>query len=326
MRHGLFNWVRVSSSKSFARPSLFRPGRGFSFHQFMQSIWKRRTFTAAALGALGTAWTATAKSRLDDVEIGAQTYSFREMPLDRAIAAMAEIGFDQCELYAGHTAPSGLSREALRQWRLTVPLSYFHEIRQKFRRAGVSVYAYSPNMRDDYTDAELAREFEFTQGLGTDIITTSTTLTCAKRIAPLAKQYGVKVGLHGHDATNKPNEFSSPDSFAEGLALSPSFYINLDIGHFSAAGFDPVGYIREQHARILCLHIKDRKKNHGPAVPFGQGDTPIQEVLLLLKQERYPIPADIEYEYNDMPGVKLDTMQEVKKCFAYCKNILQSSR
>jgi sugar phosphate isomerase/epimerase len=245
------------------------------------------------------------------------------MPLERALAAMVEIGFDQSELYWAHTAPSGLSREALRQWRLSVPLSHFHTIRDKFNKAGVAIFAYDPNIRDDYTDAELAREFEFTKALGVDAITTSTTLTCAKRIAPLADKYHVKVGLHGHDETDKPNEFSSPQSFATGLAMSANFYINLDIGHFSAAGFDTVSYIREHHRKILCLHIKDRKKNHGPAVPFGQGDTPIRDVLLLLKHQQYPIPADIEYEYNDdMPDAKLDTVAEVKKCFAYCKSIL----
>jgi sugar phosphate isomerase/epimerase len=288
-------------------------------------MWTRRGFSATALGFVGAAL-AAAKSKFDGVEIGVQTYSFREMSLDQALAAMANIGFDQCELFWGNTAPSGLSREGLRQWRLTVPLSHFQDIRDKFKKAGVGIFAYDPNIRDDYTEAEMAREFEFTKALGTDKITTSTTLTCAKRIAPLADKYGVKVALHGHDETNKANEFSSPQTFAEGLAMSPNFYINLDIGHFSSAGFDPVSYIREHHAKIMCLHVKDRRKNHGHATPFGEGDTPIKEVLLLLKRERYPIPADIEYEYNDdMPGVALDTITEVRKCFEYCKRTLQSA-
>lgn len=57
-------------------------------------MWTRRTFTAATLGAFGTALVATARSKFDGVELGAQTYSFREMPLEQAIAAMVEIGFD----------------------------------------------------------------------------------------------------------------------------------------------------------------------------------------------------------------------------------------
>lgn len=111
-----------------------------------------------------------------------------------------------------------------------------------------------------------------TKALGTDIITTSTTLTCAKRLVPSAEKYKIRVAMHGHDETDKPNEFSTPASFAQALAMSGQFYINLDIGHFRAAGFDPVSYIGEQHSKILTLHIKDRKKNHGPNMPFGQGE------------------------------------------------------
>ena len=80
--------------------------------------------------------------------------------------------------------------------------------------------------------------------------------------------------------------------------MSQYFKVNLDIGHFTAANYDAVAYIREHHAKITNLHLKDRKKNQGDNVPWGQGDTPIREVLQLLKRERWPIPADIEYEYR----------------------------
>ena len=260
-------------------------------------------------------------SRFSGVQLGVQSYSFRDMPLDRAIAAMQQIGIGECELYMGHVEPAHLEGAALRGWRLSAPLSHFHQVREKLDKAGIVLGAYSINFRDNFSDDELARSFETTKALGTDIITTSTTLTCAKRLVPLADKYGMRVAMHGHDATEKPNEFSTPKSFARALAMSPRFYINLDIGHFSAAGFDPVSYLRKQHAKILTLHIKDRKKNHGPAVPFGHGDTPIREVLLLLKRERYPIPANIEYEYND-DNSNLDTMAEVSRCFDYCKRIL----
>jgi len=97
------------------------------------------------------------------------------------------------------------------------------------------------------------------------------------------------------------------------------FYINLDIGHFTAANDDAASYLEQRHDKILVLHVKDRKKNHGPNMPFGQGDTDIKGVLLLLKNKKYPIPAMIEYEYGK-PG--LDTVAEVKKCFDFCKAAL----
>jgi sugar phosphate isomerase/epimerase len=144
-------------------------------------------------------------------------------------------------------------------------------------------------------------------------------LTAVKRVAPVAEKYKIRVAMHGHDNTKDPNQFATPESFAAAMALTPLFWVNLDIGHFTAAGYDPVAYIQEHHDRIAVLHIKDRKKDHGANLPLGEGETPIKAVLQLLKSKKYPIPANIEYEYGK-PG--MDTVAEVRKCFEYCKRAL----
>jgi sugar phosphate isomerase/epimerase len=136
-------------------------------------------------------------------------------------------------------------------------------------------------------------------------------------VAPLAARYRIQVAMHGHDNTKDPNQFATPESFAAALEMSPYFAVNLDIGHFYAAGYDPVAYLEEHHSRISVLHIKDRQKDHGPAVPFGEGSTPVKQVLEVLKRKKYRIPANIEYEYKGQ-----DSVAEVKKCFQYCKDAL----
>jgi sugar phosphate isomerase/epimerase len=103
--------------------------------------------------------------------------------------------------------------------------------------------------------------------------------------------------------------------------MSDWFKVNLDIGHFSAAGFDPVAYLKEHHARVTHLHIKDRKKDNGPNEPFGEGDTPIKPVLALLKETGYPIPALVEYEYKGSGT----PVEEVNKCLDYMKAALKSA-
>ena len=94
------------------------------------------------------------------------------------------------------------------------------------------------------------------------------------------------VGMHGHDNVKDPNEFATPESFEAAMKESKYIAINLDIGHFTAAGYDPVEYLEKHHDRIVTLHIKDRKKNHGANVPFGEGDTHIKGVLQLLKTKK----------------------------------------
>ena len=109
----------------------------------------------------------------------------------------------------------------------------------------------------------------------------------------------------------------TPESFEAAMAMSKYFAVNLDVGHFFAAGFDPIAYIEKNHAHITNLHLKDRKKDNGPNTPWGEGDTPIKPVLQLLKTKKYNIPANIEFEYKGD-----DSVAEVRKCFQYIKGAL----
>ncbi|MBI3664828.1 MAG: sugar phosphate isomerase/epimerase [Acidobacteria bacterium] len=282
------------------------------------SYLNRREFGWAALGA---GWAAAAAEQISStvhgVIIGVQSYSFRDRPLDAAIKAMADVGLGVTELWQEHVEPRGRKREEIRQWRLTVLLDQYRAVAKKFRDAGIDLYSYNYSFRDDFTDEEIERGFQMAQALGATCITASATVSVAKRVDPFAQKYKMRVGMHNH-SNIKPNEFATPDDWAEAMKGRSSYIaMNLDIGHFTAAGFDPVKFLAEHHADIVTLHIKDRKKNQGENVPFGQGDTPIKEVLTLLRDKKLKIPANIEYEYEGA-----DTLEEVKKCYAYCREAL----
>src|SRR5690349_9673058 len=284
---------------------------------------------------------AAADSRVAGVRLGVQTYSFRDLPrtpdgdaVDTVIRAMKECELVECELFAPQVEPqfsagrgqrgappspeAVKAREDLRKWRLETPLDHFRDVKKKFDAAGITIYAYNYSPNASFTDAEIDRGFEMTKALGADVITASTTLDVAKRIAPLAEKHKMVVAMHGHSNTEDPNEFSTPDSFAAAMKMSKLFKVNLDIGHFTAANFDAIGYIKQHHADITNLHLKDRKKNQGDNVPWGQGDTPIREALQLLKKEKWPIRAYVEYEYRGAGS----PVEEVKKCMAFAKAAL----
>ena len=84
-----------------------------------------------------------------------------------------------------------------------------------------------------------------------------------------------------------------------------------------AANHDPLAYLKANYQRVVTLHLKDRLRNQGPNVPWGEGDAPIRETLLLLQQEQWNIPANIEYEYTGS-----DTMTELRRCIDFCKEVL----
>ena len=254
------------------------------------------------------------------VPLGAQSYSFRTMPLDGAIQAMTSIGLGVCELYSGHVEPAGLKRDEMRKWRETADIAHFHEVRDKFRKAGVELYAYNYSFREDFSDLEIERGFEFAKALGVKYLTASSTVPMGEKLFPHCEKHGIVVAFHGHSST-KEGEFASPASFEKAMKGREKWIkINLDIGHFWAAGYDPIEFIEKNHQNIVTLHIKDRKKNQGDNMSFGEGDTPIIPVLKLLRDKKYKIPANIEYEYKGAAGPEV----EVKKCFEYCKKALES--
>jgi sugar phosphate isomerase/epimerase len=268
-------------------------------------------------------------STIAGVRLGSQSYSFRDRRLDEVISSMRTVGLAFCELWQEHIetrerigAPAGASRTdrraALRNWRLTVPLAEFEQIRKKFDAAGVTLTAYNLSFQDDFTDEEIRRGFEMARALGVDVITASANTGVVPRVDKVAKEFRIRVGMHNHSRI-APNEFATPDDFAKAMSgTSDLIAVNLDIGHFTAANFDAVDYLDTHHDRIVSLHIKDRKREQGPNVPFGEGDSPIIAVLQRLRDRRWAIPAQIEYEYEGQ-----DTIAEVRRCLEYCRKALE---
>lgn len=302
----------------------------------------RREFTALLAGSLVAAPFATGLAsgrrqdkRIAGVRIGAQTYSFRSMSLDETIPAMGRLGLGWCELWQGQVEAadvigavdlpetasrqerSAARRARLREWRLSVPLDHFRDIRRRFDAAGVTLTAYNLSFQNDFTDEEIDRGFEMATALGVTVITASSPVSVAGRLDPFAQRHDVTVAFHNHSRV-APDEFASPESFEQALeGRSDRLAINLDIGHFTGAGFDALAYLDQHHARVVSLHLKDKTREGDRNVPWGEGDTPIVEVLRRLRDRRWDIPAHIEYEYRGE-----DTVAEVTRCLDYCRRAL----
>jgi sugar phosphate isomerase/epimerase len=297
----------------------------------------RREFGALAFSTMALPPVLRAQT-VSGVRLGVQTYSFRDLMrpqgsdmVDPIIGAMKECGLTECELWAPQIEPASTfgrgrptpeqaqqTRETVKTWRLETPLDHFRSIRKKFESAGMTIYAFNYSPNNNFSDAEIDRGFEMATALGAEIITASATLEAARRMVPFAAKHKMPVAMHNHSNVTDPNEFATLDSLAAARKMSPFFRINLDIGHFTAANYDAVAYIREHHASITNLHLKDRKKAQGDNTAWGTGDTPIRDVLQLLKKERWPIRAYIEYEHRGEGG----PIDEVKKCYAFTKSAL----
>ena len=304
-------------------------------------MYTRREFSQVALAGLmlpALSARPARGQRIGGVQLGVQTYSFRDLPRPPGgdasgviIDAMKACGFTECELFSPQIEPVSpfgrqatperrqQAREDLRRWRQSTPMSHFAGLRAKFAAAGLTIYAFNLSFNESFTDEEIDRGFDQAKALGAEVITASTTLPVAKRLVPFADRHRLPVAMHNHSNVTDPNEFATPESFIQALALSKLFMINLDIGHFTAANFDALAFLKEHHARITNLHLKDRKKNQGDNVPWGEGDTPIKDVLGWLKAQRSPIRGYVEYEYKGSRPV----VEEVKACLTYARQALE---
>jgi sugar phosphate isomerase/epimerase len=187
-----------------------------------------------------------------------------------------------------------------------------------YNNAGVSIYGFKLQLTKDMPDAEYDYAFNVTKALGANQLTMEMPddgqLTA--KIGRFAAKHRVMVGYHAHLQ-------ATPTTWDEAMSQSPFNGINLDIGHYTAAGnHDQLAFIRKNHARITSMHLKDRKykENGGENMPWGQGDPPIKEALQLMKKEGYRFPATIELEYTPPDGS--DSEKEIVKCLAYAKAAL----
>lgn len=311
--------------------------------------YTRRDFGKMALAAIPLTGlpmrpTSVAQSNavIAGLPFGLETFSFHDLPpagdpqlIPTIISNMNQLGLAECEIMSGHVEPwasvatgwwvqsrkaAGYQqmREDARHWRLTVPMDYYAKVRKQFDDAGQRMYLYNVNFNETFTDDERDRTFEATKALGSAGLTSSTVLSEAQRLVPFAEKHKMFVAMHNHNNLTDPDQFATAEGFEKALAMSEYFKVTLDIGHFTAGNNDAVAFVRKHHDRIENIHVRDRKRNNGPNRPFGQGDTPIKEVLQLIRDNHYPIRCYIEYEY----GSFRPSVEEVQTCLDYCRQAL----
>jgi sugar phosphate isomerase/epimerase len=309
----------------------------------------RRDFTRLAFtGAAGlTRFPGLAASggAARGVKLGITTGSLNPLPeipgkdrLDTIVEECSQLGCRNVELAAGFFGPSlqgaavggqvpkeitpeyRESRQQLRVWRMSAAaLDRAREVRKKFDDAGINLFSMSNTFADDVTDPEMDALFRQMRALRIHLFQTNQTrVSMGPRLVPFVERYKIRPALHTHAEVNDPNEIASVESLQKLMRLSPEFRICLDIGHFTAGNNDAVAYLREHHDRITHIHVKDRKRNGGPNVEWGTGDTPIKPCLVLIRDNRYPIYCIMEREFQGT-GTALE---QTRLDLEYMKNAL----
>src|ERR1035438_8313016 len=248
------------------------------------------------------------------VQLGISGLELRTQPVEAFLGAPAHLVGAKAFVAAAAGAQSVDAQ--MRRWRLSAPAERIPEFRRTYEAAGVLIEIVKVDGIFKMSDEELDYVFELAKALGARAVSTeiSKDENDLKRLGGFGEKHSLWVAYHGHTAV-------TPAHWERAFALSPRNAANVDIGHFIAGNsYSPVPFIKQYHGRITHVHIKDRKLHMGPNVPFGQGDTPIVEVLRLIRDNRWNIQATIEFEYK-VPADS-DRMKEIAKCVAYCRDAL----
>ncbi|WP_289061302.1 TIM barrel protein [uncultured Zobellia sp.] len=303
-------------------------------------------------------------SKFNGVQIGVITYSFRSMEdqsaeatlkyiLDCGINAIELIG-DPAETFAGRPentlnrsvyfglmkknksgaisdneakelaeiqANQAVYNAKVTEWRKNADMKKFEKFRKMYNDAGVQIYAFKPRntFGKNNSDADIDWGMKTAKVLGASHVTVehpsndATTL----RLGNFAKKHRIYIAYHGH-------EQQTPTLWDTALEQSKYNALNLDLGHFVAAGNTaPLEIIKTKHEHIKSMHLKDRQTpEHGKGnLVWGSGDTPLTGALELMKDKNYTFPGTIELEYDIPQGS--NAVAEVQKCVEFCKNALK---
>ena len=302
-------------------------------------------------------------SKINGVQIGCITYSFRSMAdqsLEANIRYIKESGISAVEMmgepveyFAGMPQPTfnrmrsfqlgGKQRrgeeltdsekaeladirkqseaysKVVSEWRSKTDFKKFEQASKMFKDAGISLYAFKPNVFGaNNSDMEVAYGMKAAKILGASHVTLEHPSDDAQtlRLGKLGDANKMKIGYHGHEQQT----FGFWDT---ALSQSGSNGLNFDCGHYVAAGHtDMMDLIQKQQGRIWSMHVKDRQTpaNGKGNLPWGTGDTPIAEILQMIRDKKYRFPATIELEYQVPEGS--DAVKEVQKCFEFCRKAL----
>jgi sugar phosphate isomerase/epimerase len=302
------------------------------------------------------------RGKTNGVRLGVITYSFREMPDQSAEATLSyirdtgitetELMGDPAETFAGRPGSPYSMREMwmtmrrrndpdltddekkkieemsaameaygkeVAEWRSKVSMDKFAEFRRMYENSGVKIYAFKPRtFGPQNTDAEVDYGFRAAKALGASHVTVEIPDDPAQseRLGRFAAKHKIYMAYHGH-------EQQTPEVWDTALSQSDYNAMNLDLGHYVAAGNpSPLELIRAKHEHIKSMHVKDRQtpENGKANLPFGKGDTPIIETLQLMRDNKYTFPATIEFEYATPEGS--NAVAEVRKCLDYCRAAL----
>lgn len=254
----------------------------------------RRSFLKAGVGLAGFLAAGSALAQQQETfKLGAQSYTYRQFPLERALQQMQSLGLRYAEFFNGHI-PVDSSDEQLQ-----AILRLCKEYQVQPIGFGVSRFT---------ADTDKNRPiFEFAKKLGIQYLSADPTPDSFDSLDKLVEEYQIAIAIHPHGPVgNKLHHWYSAEIIME--AVKDHHHLIgacLDTGHLIRSAqqpfmktLDPAQQIRVMGKRNFGIHLKDHDNTTKHDVIFGKGSLDVKEVLKALTEVGFTGGLNIEYEAN----------------------------
>lgn len=280
--------------------------------QFISQVASTTAAGVAAAGlvsmpsALNTAWAAEAPSK-SPLKLGIQLYSLRGLPVDKALQASKDLGFEQVELFGG-MLPIDASPEQIA------------EMKAKIADLGMTISAHGVNpFGKDF--AANRKTFEFAKALGIRNISADPEPESFANLDDLVKEFDIRVAIHNHGPRARYNKvvdvLNAIDGHDERIGAC------ADLGHYIRSGEQPTDVIRLLKGRLYGIHLKDfaEMKEKTKGVILGQGHLNVGDVFASLIKVGFPADGALSLEYEENPQ---DPIADIRQCVEVSKKALKN--
>jgi sugar phosphate isomerase/epimerase len=253
----------------------------------------RREFlirSAASVPLLAAISTEVKAMNQQGLQIGSQSYSFREFDFAGSLKCLKELGLDQMEFCSVHFPPNAEDPN-------------FGKVKETLQTAGVKVPCFG--VEGFSADAAANRKkFEFAKALGVSFLTADPTPDSFDNLDKLVEEFGIKIAIHNHGPKARYDKVA--DTLKAVEKHHPSIGACIDTGHSIRSGEKPHEVILALGKRVHSLHLKDWKQG-GEEQIIGEGDLDLLAVAKALKSIGFSGPLMFEYENspkNPVPDMK----------------------
>jgi inosose dehydratase len=273
----------------------------------MQAVCTRRKFLAAASATVAggsilkarKTWAADANDPFAGFNVGLQSYTLREFPIDRALDEINKLGLHSVELFEAHFPSKSTDAEIEAMKSKTTALGIVMR--------GHGVNPFTANHEEN------RRWFEFAKKAGIKNISANPTEDAFDSLDKLCEEYQIRIAIHNHGPGADYDKIADTLNAIRGH--HPLIGACADLGHYIRSGEDPVRAITLFEGRLYGIHLKDfaEQKANTKGVILGQGHLDVTGVFKALKKVNFPPDGCLSIEYEENPKAPLD---DVRACLA----------